>query len=145
LPTEEDYGTYKAADGRCHVDSIPSSKVHAELSSYVNITSGDCYAVMDMLKEYGPLAVAIDASHRAFSFYSSGVYYEPTCGNTNDDLDHAVLAVGFGTDPVGGDYWIIKNSWSTHYGDQGYVKMSRKENNCGVATDANLPILKKGK
>jgi C1A family cysteine protease len=62
------------------------------------------------------------------------VYYDPACGNTNADLDHAVLAVGFGSDPQGGDYWIVKNSWSTFYGDNGYIKMSRKDNNCGKTT-----------
>lgn len=59
------------------------------------------------------------------------MYYDEACGNKPDDLDHAVLAVGYGTDPAGGDYWLIKNSWSDYYGDNGYVKMSRKNNNCG--------------
>ena len=45
---------------------------------------------------------------QSFVFYHSGVYFEPTCGNTDADLDHEVLAIGFGTDPVGGDYWIVK-------------------------------------
>ena len=38
--------------------------------------------------------------HQEFVFYTSGVYYNPACGNTDADLDHEVLAVGFGTDPV---------------------------------------------
>ena len=128
-----------------------------------------------------PLPMAV-CQLQSFSFYSSGVYYDKNCGNKPEDLDHAVLAVGYGTDvrnlprgtsclftclltyclsccspqpppplfflpllfcvqPTGGDYWIIKNSWSTHYGDNGYVLMSRKDNNCGVATDAHLPIV----
>ena len=41
----------------------------------------------------------------------------------------------------GGDYWIVKNSWSQNWGDEGYVLMSRTDNNCGVATDANYPIV----
>ena len=58
-------------------------------------------------------------------------------GNKEDDLDHAVLAVGYGT-MNGQAYLLVKNSWSTHLGDDGYVLMSHKDNNCGVATDATF-------
>ena len=58
-----------------------------------------------------------------------------TVGNGEDDLDHQVLAVGYGT--LDDEFWLIKNSWSTHWGMDGYVLMSRKQNNCGVATDAS--------
>lgn len=60
--------------------------------------------------------------------------------NGTDDLDHAVLAVGYGilnNEP----YWLVKNSWSTYWGNDGYVLMSMKDNNCGVATDATYVTL----
>lgn len=55
-------------------------------------------------------------------------------------MDHAVLAVGYGT-LNGEPYWLIKNSWSTYWGNSGYVLMSMKDNNCGVATDATYVTL----
>lgn len=54
-------------------------------------------------------------------------------GNGIDQLDHAVLAVGYGT-LNGENYWLIKNSWSNYWGLDGYVLMASKNNNCGVMT-----------
>ena len=124
VPAEAQYGLYQMADGECHVTDDDSQfgaqivglhfsvklvflRWHADLvfAGYVNVTS-DVNDVLTAINVNGPLAIAIDASHQSFVFYSSGVYYEPACGNTEADLDHEVLAVGFGTDPVGGDYWF---------------------------------------
>lgn len=58
-----------------------------------------------------------------------------------DDLDHTVLAVGY-TTVDGQVYSIVKNSWSSHWGDQGYVFISQKDNCCGVATQPTYVLLK---
>ena len=71
------------------------------------------------------------------SFHSLLLFFFSSVGNKEEDLDHAVLAVGYGT-MNGQAYWLVKNSWSTHWGDDGYVLMSQKDNNCGVATDATF-------
>ena len=48
-------------------------------------------------------------------------------------MNHAVLAVGYGTDDSGMDYWVVKNSWGTSWGDKGFFKIERGVNMCGIA------------
>lgn len=136
IPSSDSYGAYTMQDGRCMVNA---SVCGAKLSKFHNTPSGDIDTLMSAIYENGPISVAIDASHKSFSFYSDGVYFEKDCGNGVDDLDHQVLAVGYGIldDVPGQEFWLIKNSWSTYWGMDGYVLMSRKDNNCGVATDAS--------
>ena len=140
IPTEDSYGNYLGIDGFCRVDD-PNTAMGLQMESYVNVTSGDLDALKVALANHGPVSVAIDASHKSLSFYSSGVYYEPECGNTDDELNHAVLAVGYG-ELEGQKYWLIKNSWSNYWGNDGYILMSQKDNNCGVATCATFVNLK---
>ncbi|KAB5530907.1 hypothetical protein PHYPO_G00134760 [Pangasianodon hypophthalmus] len=137
ISTAESYGGYTGMNGLCHYNE---SSLTAHVKSYTNVTSGDLEALKAALYKYGPTAVSIDAAHRSFSFYSNGVYYEPDCKNGIDDLDHAVLAVGYGV-LDGQPYWLVKNSWSTYWGNDGYVLMSMKDNNCGVATGATYVTL----
>eukprot|EP01097_Dermamoeba_algensis_P006025 TRINITY_DN3794_c0_g1_i1.p1 TRINITY_DN3794_c0_g1~~TRINITY_DN3794_c0_g1_i1.p1 ORF type:complete len:548 (+),score=128.28 TRINITY_DN3794_c0_g1_i1:67-1710(+) len=136
IATEQSY-PYLGQDAYCR-NADRSSGV--QVRAYVNVTSSE-----DGLKDalnVGPVAVAIDASQPSFRFYSSGVYFEPKCKNDANDLDHEVLSVGYGN-LNGQDYWIVKNSWSTQWGDQGYIKMARnKGNNCGIATSAVYPVVK---
>jgi len=77
IPTEESYGPYLGADGYCHLEN---ATIAAPIKGYVNVTSGDLDALKVALFKHGPISVAIDASHKSFSFYANGVYYEPKCG-----------------------------------------------------------------
>ncbi|KAJ0171348.1 hypothetical protein K1T71_012898 [Dendrolimus kikuchii] len=130
LPTEEDYGGYLGQDGYCHIDNVTAV---TSMTGWVNVTTNDEKALKLAIFKHGPISVAIDASKKTFSFYSNGVYYDPKCNNNIDGLDHAVLAVGYGV-LNGQKYWLIKNSWSNMWGNDGYVLMSSKDNNCGVET-----------
>ncbi|XP_028174597.1 digestive cysteine proteinase 2 [Ostrinia furnacalis] len=130
LPTEEDYGGYLGQDGYCHIDNVT---LVTTIKGWVNVTTNNENALRLAIFKHGPISVAIDASHKTFSFYSNGVYFDPKCKNKIDELDHAVLAVGYGI-LNGQKYWLIKNSWSNLWGNDGYVLMSSKDNNCGVET-----------
>uniref|UniRef100_A0A3B4FQE9 Cathepsin L1-like n=1 Tax=Pundamilia nyererei TaxID=303518 RepID=A0A3B4FQE9_9CICH len=111
----------------------------AHIRDYRFIPRGDEQAMADALATIGPITVAIDADHASFLFYSSGIYDEPNCNPNN--LNHAVLLVGYGSQE-GQDYWIIKNSWGTGWGEGGFMRIVRNgQNACGLASYALYPIL----
>lgn len=137
IPTEDSYGPYLGQDGYCHADN--ATKV-AAIQSYVNVTSNDPNALKLAIYKNGPISVAIDASQRSFSFYSNGVYYDKKCRTDMDGLDHAVLAVGYGT-MNGEDFFIVKNSWSSYWGLQGYILMAARDDNCGILLTPTYVVL----
>ncbi|KAN0026241.1 hypothetical protein ACTFIV_007225 [Dictyostelium citrinum] len=140
IDTEESY-PYEAKDGKCKYNSKNSA---AKLKSYKNVKTGSESSLATAVN-VNPVSVAIDASQQSFQLYTSGIYYEPDCSSTS--LDHGVLAVGYGSGSEASsdsDYWIVKNSWGTSWGIEGYILMSRnRDNNCGIATMASYPIAEK--
>nr|KAG5711233.1 hypothetical protein BaRGS_004877 [Batillaria attramentaria] len=136
IESEKDY-PYTAQEGTCH---FQKGEVVADLYGCEDIPSGSEQKLMEAVGSQGPVSVAIDASHQSFQFYSGGVYNEPECSSSQ--LDHGVLVVGYGSEE-GQDFWLVKNSWGTTWGDEGYVKMTRnKDNQCGIATSASFPEVK---
>jgi len=91
-----------------------------------------------------PVSVAIEADTKSFQLYTSGVYNDVGCGT---NLDHGVLAVGFGTNSAGQDYYIVKNSWSSSWGDDGYIYIARNSVStstkgiCGIAMESSAPVV----
>lgn len=135
--TEDEYPYEAREESRCHWKKSAPKK--ATVSGYVDIESGSEKKLQEALATVGPVSVAIDASHQSFQMYAGGVYDEPECSSS--ELDHGVLVVGYGT-LDGKDYWLVKNSWNTSWGDEGYIRMSRnKDNQCGIATQASYPLV----
>jgi len=135
IDTEASY-PYTASVGKC---KYTVANRGATVSGYSDVSAGSESALLNAVAK-GPVSVAIDASHNSFQLYSSGVYYEAACSSTA--LDHGVLAVGYGSAGTGKDYWIVKNSWGTSWGQAGYIWMARnRSNNCGIATMASYPTV----
>jgi len=130
---------YTARDGRCRFDA---SKAVAKVTGEVNITQGSETELFDAITNKGPVAIAFQVAGD-FQSYHSGVYDSTRCRSGPMDVNHAVLAVGYGTDTKSTKpYWIVKNSWGTNFGMQGYFLMVRNKNMCGVATCASYPLVK---
>lgn len=131
---------YKAADQPgCNFNK---ERAVAQVVSAFNITQGDEKELKEAVAFAGPVSITFQVVGD-FRSYSSGVYTSATCGNRPEDVNHAVLAVGYGHDEASGkDYWIVKNSWGPAWGDQGYFKIERGINMCGVAVCNSYPIVK---
>jgi len=124
--TEDSY-PYTARDGTCQTTCTSAAKI----SAFTDVTAGDEGALYTALTKQ-PVSVAVDAS--SWQSYSSGVM--TTC--TFQQLDHGVLLVGAGTDQ-GQDYWRIKNSWGTGWGETGFIRVSKGVNACGITNAASTP------
>jgi len=129
------YTTSSAAS--CLYDATRAT--NAVFQSRVYVQSTDA-ALVAAVQTRPAIAVAISGSGRAFQFYSSGVLSDSSCSSTV--LDHAVVVVGYGTDATTGyDYWLIRNSWGTRWGEQGYAKIRRNFNNmCGITTQPTYVV-----
>merc|ERR1711962_382404 len=130
LNSEADY-PYQHVQHNCRQST--SNPIY-KCSGCVWTDEGDEHALKMALVQEGPVAVAIDASPLHFQFFKNGIIDDPNCGTDYPDINHAVLAVGYGKEN-GDHYWIIKNSWGKSWGEQGYFKLAMNKNMCGVATD----------
>jgi len=138
IPTASSYGHYLTVDGYCRANST-DLKVGTTISDYVDIPARDQDAVKSALLKR-PLAIAMNIVEELV-FYDSGIVDVESCTkNADEDLDHAINLVGYGTED-GKDYWLIRNSWSTYWGDEGYFKVVQGDRDCGVTTDAGYPIV----
>ncbi|GMH05505.1 hypothetical protein Nepgr_007345 [Nepenthes gracilis] len=136
LTTEASY-PYAGSDGTCNTQK---AALHAAaIGGYEDVPANDEAALLKAVA-YQPVSVAVDGGDYNFQFYSGGVM----TGECGTDLDHAVLAIGYGTTSSGIKYWLVKNSWGTSWGENGYMRLERdisdKEGKCGIAMMASYPV-----
>jgi C1A family cysteine protease len=130
---ESVYG-YTGRDGSCQQASKAKTTVKA--TTYAGVTRNNSDALKASIAK-GPTSVAIEADRSAFQTYKSGVLSGSACGT---NLDHGVLAVGYGTES-GKDFYWVKNSWGPSWGDKGYIKIGIESGAgvCGIQEDAVRP------
>ncbi|KAG2238486.1 hypothetical protein Bca52824_092278 [Brassica carinata] len=136
LNTEQDY-PYHGSNGKCN-SLLKNSRV-VTIDGYEDVPTKDETALKRAVS-YQPVSVAIEAGGRVFQHYQSGIF----TGKCGTNMDHAVVAVGYGSEN-GVDYWIVRNSWGTRWGEDGYIRMERnlassKSGKCGIAIEASYPV-----
>jgi KDEL-tailed cysteine endopeptidase len=136
ITTEAAY-PYTATDGTCQAKGKP---VAATLTGYKDVAANNELALETAIVQQ-PVSVAVEADQSVFQFYSGGVM-DSSCGT---QLDHGVLAVGYGTD-TGKEYYKVKNSWGADWGEKGYIRLGRgakfnPSGQCGIQMVASYPVV----
>lgn len=138
----QDYGMmnrtdypYTAMDGNCQYDANKVTKVKP--SGNTQVTPNSAVALKTAIAD-GPVSVAIEADTFVFQFYSGGVLNSAACGT---NLDHGVVAIGYGVDASKGEYYIVRNSWGASWGMKGYINIAIKDGAgiCGIQMEPVYP------
>jgi len=133
LESISDY-PYTASDGTCNYSS---SKGTGSITGYYDVPQ--TATGLKQALNLGAVSVAIEADQFAFQYYAGGVLTSSECGT---NLDHGVLAVGYGVDSTSGlEYALVKNSWGSTWGEGGYVKIGLADNACGILSAASYPTV----
>jgi len=129
----EDY-PYKGVDDNC---TFNAKKIVAKFSSVKSIPPGDENAFTEALAMV-PVASAVNAADQGFQFYKSGIYSTTTC---NQLPCHGIGVVGYGSNDKG-DYYILKNTWTTDWGMDGYMLLARNKGNmCSIASWGSYVVI----
>ncbi|OAY65845.1 Senescence-specific cysteine protease SAG39, partial [Ananas comosus] len=135
LNTENGY-PYKAVQGFCDYGNL---LFRAASISNFHYVSPNSERELKKAVAHQPVSIYVEAGPY-WQFYSKGVFKGP-CGTA---LNHAIAIVGYGEDDTGTKYWIGKNSWSSWWGDDGYIFLERnieaKEGRCGLAMEPMYPV-----
>jgi len=129
LTTEALY-PYKSGRGSNFICKNPLPAPVAKLVNYTKLPENQYEPLINAVTNVGPIAISVDAD---WDHYESGVY--DGCSKENLDIDHAVILDGYGTDPLLGDYWLVRNSWGLSWGEKGYIRLAKSsEVKCAIDT-----------
>ena len=124
----------KASFTRTAAGEEEARQGEVERTKYVWV-SGGADGLREALLTKGPMTVSVDASPDDFALYSSGIYNNSRCEEKLSRLDHAVVVSGYGEDlETGQKYWIVKNTWSVRWGEEGYLRIAVSPDDCGISS-----------
>merc|ERR1719422_551498 len=126
--TAEAWYPYKGTRNQCPSD-LKHFNQGAEITKSWWTKDGDEETLKKLVAKHGAVVSTVMASG-PFQNYEGGVF----AGCTGDDLDHAITVVGYGTEN-GQDYWLIKNSWGSDWGENGFIKLKRGVGMCGIGQE----------
>jgi len=125
---------YTAADGSCSASD--SNNTGVKSTGFTSVTP-DSPDSMKAALNTTIMSVAIQANQLSFQLYNSGVFTNTNCGT---QLDHATNVVGWGTEDSM-DYWIMRNSWGSSWGENGYMRLQVVDGSglCGIQMQPQWP------
>jgi len=123
--TESDY-PYTARNGKCQTSAAEGKVLVTQIHNVQEESVDQLKAAIAQ----GPTSVTIEADKLVFQMYRGGIFDSSKCGT---DLDHAVTAVGYGSES-GKDFYIIRNSWGASWGESGYIRIAAEAGKgiCGI-------------
>jgi len=132
---------YTATDNVCNYGGLLATTNTTGFTNGYKVVAAQDNDALAQAVNLNPVSVALDASSTYFHGYSAGVMNNPACGTT---LNHAVLVTGYGN--LGGlDYWLVKNSWGTTWGEAGYIRIGKQNGRgkgiCGIALAPSYPFI----
>ena len=128
IPLASSY-KYTGERGKCKLKGIPQGSKPVKISNYWLVNHPTDEYIMALLDKVGPVGGAINS--KAMHFYVSGVS-EPGHTLCGDEIDHAVLLVGYGETKERVKFWKIKNTWGKDWGESGYYYLIRGKDACGI-------------
>lgn len=100
------------------------------IRSYYAFNGNSCSTLTSLLK-VRPVIVSLDGTNKYWQFYSSGIL--DYCGSSNT-LNHGVQVIAIYSFPNGTNYYVIKNSWGSGWGEQGKMRLDRNINGGNICS-----------